>query len=152
MEVVLWHANVLQCRWLDKDNAQANYNKRALPFFPPHGLTGLTLPSSNNMRSFAVSSPLPPHALAQSVLSFPTFMQAFHLAHPVGSSSGPPTSMSLSPQSLKWYMLIRPFKEIVDRLAHFWPNLSINLSVNLPSPLRLGLSLWISPWDVERGC
>ena len=69
--------------------------------------------------------------------------QTFHLAHPIGSSSlsssSPPTSMSPS-HSLEWHMLIRPFKEIANRLAHFWSYLSINLSVNLPSHLRL--SLW----------
>ena len=57
--------------------------------------------------------------------------------------------MSLS-HSLEWHMLIRPFKEIANRLAHFWSYLSISLSVNLPSPLRLNL------WDFlpgrGRGC
>jgi len=38
-------------------------------------------------------------------------------------------------------MLIRPFKEIANRLAHFWSY----LSVNLPSPLRLSL------WDFLPG-
>jgi hypothetical protein len=80
-------------------------------------------------------------------------MQAFRLAHPIGSSSSPPppTPMSLS-HSLEWHMLIRPFKEIANRLAHFWSYLSINLSlsVNLPSPLRL--SLWDFFPGRGRGC
>ncbi len=73
----------------------------------------------------------------------PTCMQAFHLTHPMGSSS-PPMSISLS-HSLEWHMLIRPFKEIANRLAHFWSYLSINLSVNLSSPLKLSL------WDFLPG-
>ncbi|KAH9999534.1 hypothetical protein BJV77DRAFT_598726 [Russula vinacea] len=60
---------------------------------------------------------------------------AFHLAHPTGSSS---PSMSLS-HSLEWHMLIRPLKEIANRLAYFWSCLS------LPSPLRLSL------WDFLPG-
>src|SRR6266849_10972628 len=80
-------------------------------------------------------------------------MQAFHLAHPVSSSSSsapPTTSMSLS-HSLEWHMLIRPFKEIANRLAHFWSYLSISLSANLPSPLKL--SLWdFLPSRGRGGC
>jgi hypothetical protein len=53
--------------------------------------------------------------------------------------------MSLS-HSLEWHMLIRPFKEIANRLAHFWSY----LSVNLPSPLRL--SLWDFLPGRGRGC
>jgi len=41
--------------------------------------------------------------------------------------------------SLEWHMLIRPFKEIANRLVHFWSCLS------LPSPLRLSL------WDFLPG-
>ena len=40
---------------------------------------------------------------------------------------------------LEWHMLIRPFKEIANRLAHFWSCLS------LPGPLRLSL------WDFLPG-
>jgi hypothetical protein len=100
------------------------------------------------MRSFTVSSPLPPRPLTtiSTFLSSPTFMQASHLTHPIGTSSLPPTtSMSLS-HSLEWHMLIRPFKEIANRLAHFWSY----LSVNLPSPLRL--SLWDFLPGHGRGC
>jgi hypothetical protein len=101
------------------------------------------------MRSFAVGS-LVPFTTISTFLSSPTFMQAFHLAHPIGTSSLPPTtSMSLS-HSLEWHMLIRPFKEIANRLAHFWSYLSINLSVNLPGPLRL--SLWDFLPGRGRGC
>lgn len=57
-------------------------------------------------------------------------MQAFHLTHPMGSSL-PPISLS---RSLEWHMFIRPFKEIANRLAHFWSCL------RLPNPLRL--TLW----------
>ncbi|KAF8505405.1 hypothetical protein F5888DRAFT_432838 [Russula emetica] len=57
--------------------------------------------------------------------------------------------MSLS-HSLEWHMLIRPFREIANRLAHFWSYLSINLSVNLPSPPRL--SLWDFLPGRGRGC
>lgn len=80
---------------------------------------------------------------------------AFHLAHPIGSSSSPPPpTSSMSPShSLEWQMLIRPIKEIANRLAHFWSYLSINLSLgvnHLPSPLKLRL------WDFlpgrGRGC
>jgi hypothetical protein len=46
--------------------------------------------------------------------------------------------MSLS-HSLEWHMLIRPFKEIANRLAYIWSCLS------LPSPLRLSL------WDFLPG-
>jgi hypothetical protein len=86
-------------------------------------------------------------------------MQAFHLAHPIvssSSSSSPPTAStpaSMSPShSLEWHMLIRPFKEIANRLAHFWSYLSIRgLSVfNLPSPLRL--TLWDFLPGRGRGC
>jgi len=109
------------------------------------------------MRSFTVSSPLPtlscPLPPLARVLSSPAFTQAFHLVHPVrlssSSSPSPTTSMSLS-HSLEWHMLIRPFKEIANRLAHFCSYLSINLSANLPSPLRVSL------WDLlpgrGRGC
>jgi hypothetical protein len=100
-----------------------------------------------------------PFTTIRTVLSSPTFIQAFHLAHPTGSpspsSSSPPTSMSLS-HSLEWHMLIRPFKEIANRLAHFWSYLSINLNLNLsvnlnlPSPLRL--SLWDFLPGRGRGC
>ena len=106
------------------------------------------------MRSFTVSSPahLVPLTISTFLLS-PTFMQAFHLAHPIGPSSLPPTStstsMSLS-HSLEWHMLIRPFKEIANRLAHFWSYLSLSLSANLPSPLRL--SLWDFLPGRGRGC
>ena len=93
--------------------------------------------------------PLPPATRSYYLLHI---MQAFHLAHPVRSSSSPPatsTPMSLS-HSLEWHMLIRPFKEIANRLAHFWSYLSINLSANLPSPLRL--SLWDFLPGRGRGC
>jgi hypothetical protein len=58
--------------------------------------------------------------------------------------------MSLS-HSLEWHnMLIQPFKEIANRLAHFWSYLSLSLSANLPSPLRL--SLWDFLPGRGRGC
>jgi len=58
--------------------------------------------------------------------------------------------MSLS-HSLEWHMLIRPFKEIANRLAHIWSYLSINISANLPSPLRLR-PFWDFLPGRGRGC
>ena len=90
------------------------------------------------MRPLTVSSrmfcpsPLP---FATTIRSLISHMQAFHLTHPMGSSSPP---MPLS-HSLEWHMLIRPFKEIANRLAYFWSCLA------LPSPLRLSL------WDFLPG-
>ena len=104
-----------------------------------------------------------PFATIRTILLSPTFIQAFHLAHPIGPSSSssssstsspPPPTSSMSPShSLEWHMLIRPFKEIANRLAHFWSYLSINLSLSvnhLPSPLRL--SLWDFLPGRGRGC
>ena len=81
--------------------------------------------------------------MSSRVFPFPLFHQlsglsppkAFHLAHPMRSSSTP---ISLTP-SLEWHMFIRPFKEIATRLAHFWSCL------RLPNPLRLCL------WDILPG-
>ena len=86
------------------------------------------------MRPFTVSSRVFPFPLFHQLsgLSPP---KAFHLAHPMRSSSTP---ISLTP-SLEWHMFIRPFKEIATRLAHFWSCL------RLPNPLRLCL------WDILPG-
>jgi hypothetical protein len=83
--------------------------------------------------------PLPVPIATHHSQSYHPHMQVFHLAHPIGSSS-PSMSLSLS-HSLEWHMLfIRPFKEIANRLAHFWACLSLPIP-----PLRLSL------WDFLPG-
>ena len=66
--------------------------------------------------------------------------QAFHLVHPMGSSSTPTASLS---RPLDWRIIIRPFKEIANQFAYFWS------CIRLRNPLRL--TLWaLLPGG--RGC
>ena len=61
--------------------------------------------------------------------------KAFHLAHPMRSSTTPISLL----RSLEWHTFIQPFREIATRLAHIWSCL------RLPNPLRLYL------WDILPG-